>query len=101
MMKVTTMRDGLTPAVPDALTVTGRETGFPTDPLTPRERDVLGLIGQGMKSAAVAQALGVSKRTVDFHLDNVYAKLGVRHRMAALCEATRRGISLDGPFGSS
>jgi DNA-binding CsgD family transcriptional regulator len=69
--------------------------------LTPRERHVLALIGQGLSSAAVARMLGVSKRTVDFHLDNVYVKFGVRHRMGALLEAARRGISLDEPHESS
>jgi DNA-binding CsgD family transcriptional regulator len=82
---------------PSTLDPAGNAAHPALDPLTPRERDVLRLIGQGLSSAAVATVLGLSKRTVDFHLDNAYDKFGVRSRMAALREAARRGISLDDP----
>ena len=60
--------------------------------LTPREVEVLGLIVEGRSSKEVADQLFVSKRTVDFHLANVYQKLGVSNRLQAFREATRRGL---------
>lgn len=52
--------------------------------LTPTERDVLGCVAKGMSSRMIAIELDVSKRTVDFHLDRVYRKLGVHNRMQAV-----------------
>jgi DNA-binding CsgD family transcriptional regulator len=62
--------------------------------LTRREIEVLTLIVQGGSSKEVADQLFVSKRTVDFHLANVYQKLEVSNRMQALHEAVRRGLLL-------
>lgn len=53
--------------------------------LTPREREVLGLVAAGHTNAEVGRALWVSPDTVKFHLANVYRKLGVCDR----CEASR------------
>ena len=52
--------------------------------LTGREREVVGLLAEGMTAVAMAHRLGVSRRTVEKHLENVYAKLGVRDRLAAV-----------------
>jgi DNA-binding CsgD family transcriptional regulator len=52
--------------------------------LTPRERDVLGLLRRGLSRRAMARRLGISQRTVDKHLENVYRKLSVPDRMAAV-----------------
>ena len=60
--------------------------------LTKREIEVLYLIGQGYSSRDVAGMLSVNKRTVDFHLGNIYDKLQVNNRVKALREATRRGL---------
>jgi DNA-binding NarL/FixJ family response regulator len=60
--------------------------------LTDRECQVLTLIARGMSSGQAAQELGVVKRTIDFHLDGVYKKLGVTNRVQAIIEALRRGI---------
>ncbi|MBK9710793.1 MAG: helix-turn-helix domain-containing protein [Kouleothrix sp.] len=59
--------------------------------LTPREREVLRLLAEGMSNKAIARALGVSPRTVNFHLDNLYAKLGVASRTEAVLAALRQG----------
>jgi DNA-binding CsgD family transcriptional regulator len=55
-------------------------------PLTPREREVASLAVQGLSNRDIAERLVVSNRTVDNHLYNLYAKLGVRNRaeMAAV-----------------
>jgi len=60
--------------------------------LTKREIEVLSLIAQGMSSKEVADALFVSKRTVDFHLANIYDKLQVNNRVQAFRMATRLGL---------
>lgn len=59
--------------------------------LTPREREVLRLLAEGKTNKAIAGALGVSARTVNFHLDNLYAKLGVASRTEAVVFALRQG----------
>jgi len=64
----------------------------PSGPLSERECDVLALIAEGLPSAQVAARLGVSRRTVEYHLQSVYAKLGVNNRMLAVREARRWGL---------
>jgi DNA-binding CsgD family transcriptional regulator len=61
--------------------------------LSPREIEVLGLLESGASSAEIASALTVSRHTVNRHLQNVYAKLGVRNRTGALARlrAARNG----------
>jgi DNA-binding NarL/FixJ family response regulator len=67
--------------------------------LTKREVEVLTHVIQGKSSREVADALFVSKRTVDFHLANVYDKLHVSNRVQAFRRATRLGlISYDAQF---
>lgn len=63
----------------------------PAPDLTPREREVLRLLTRGMTNKAIARALGVSPRTVNFHLDNLYAKLGVASRTEAVLAVLRQG----------
>ena len=60
--------------------------------LTKREVEVLTLVIEGKSSKEVAELLFVSKRTVDFHLANIYDKLNVTNRVQAFREATRRGL---------
>lgn len=59
--------------------------------LTAREIDVLRLAAQGMTNRAIGRALGISDRTVQGHLANVYGKLGVSSRTEAVTEALKRG----------
>jgi ATP/maltotriose-dependent transcriptional regulator MalT len=60
--------------------------------LTKRELEILSLIVEGHSSKQVADMLFVSKRTVDFHLDNIYEKLHVTNRMQAMQRASRLGL---------
>lgn len=60
--------------------------------LTKREAEVLQRVIEGKSSKDVADELFVSKRTVDFHLANIYSKLAVTNRLQAFREATRRGL---------
>jgi DNA-binding CsgD family transcriptional regulator len=52
--------------------------------LTPREREILDLVAEGRTNAEIAERLWVSPLTVRKHLENVYAKLGVHTRTAAV-----------------
>ncbi len=52
------------------------------DQLTRRERQVLRLAAQGYSNADIAKELAITRRTVEFHLDNIYTKLHVRSRTA-------------------
>ncbi len=60
-------------------------------PLTAREMEVLQLLAEGLSNKEIAQALSVTPRTVNFHLDNVYSKLGVNSRTEAALYALRHG----------
>lgn len=60
--------------------------------LTKREIEVLTLIAQGHSSKEAADSLFVSKRTVDFHLANIYEKLQVNNRVQAFRAATKLGL---------
>jgi DNA-binding CsgD family transcriptional regulator len=52
--------------------------------LTAREREVLAWVGRGKTNAEIARRLWVAPSTVGKHLENVYAKLGVSTRTAAV-----------------
>jgi DNA-binding CsgD family transcriptional regulator len=52
--------------------------------LTPRERQILGLVAQGKTNPEIAEILWIAPTTVRKHLEHVYAKLGVRTRTAAV-----------------
>jgi DNA-binding CsgD family transcriptional regulator len=55
-------------------------SGLAPDPLTPREREVAMLAARGLTSAEIAERLVLSKRTVENHVQQAYAKLGVTSR---------------------
>jgi DNA-binding CsgD family transcriptional regulator len=60
--------------------------------LTKRELEVLSLVIEGKSSKDVADTLFVSKRTIDFHLANIYDKLQVTNRVQAFRRATKLGL---------
>lgn len=60
--------------------------------LTERETEVLSLLVQGATSKEMAARLFVSKRTIDFHLNNLYVKLDVNNRVSAMRVAIRLGF---------
>jgi NarL family two-component system response regulator LiaR len=64
----------------------------PRDELTPREREVLELIGQGLSNKRIALELGVSEKTVKTHVGHLLAKLGVADRTQAALHAVRSGL---------
>ncbi|MBT3391701.1 MAG: response regulator transcription factor [Chloroflexi bacterium] len=60
--------------------------------LTDRELEVLNAVARGDRSKEIAYALGITERTVKAHLSNIYSKLGVDSRAAAVSAAMQRGI---------
>jgi DNA-binding NarL/FixJ family response regulator len=54
-----------------------RSKKSPVDKLTPREREVLGLMAQGLSNTAIANTLVVSDGAVEKHVGNIFAKLGL------------------------
>jgi two-component system, NarL family, response regulator LiaR len=63
------------------------------DPLTPREREVLALIGRGMANKAIARELGLAEKTVKAHVSSILGKLGVADRTQAALYAVREGLT--------
>ena len=60
--------------------------------LTPRELEILALIDEGQTAKEMADALFVSKRTIDFHIGNLFQELNVHNRIQALKAARKQGL---------
>lgn len=60
--------------------------------LTPREIEILQLVLTGRTNKAIAVEVFISEKTVEFHLDNIYTKIGVRTRLMAGLWALQHGI---------
>jgi DNA-binding NarL/FixJ family response regulator len=61
-------------------------------PLTPREREILRLMSDGLPNKTIASRLKISERTVTTHIANIYSKLHVNNRVSAIQEAMRRRL---------
>ena len=68
------------------------EIHYPNSPLTPREREVLALVKQGLTNPQIAGQLFISERTVKFHLSSILAKLDAQTRTEAVLVGTQRGL---------
>lgn len=85
----------LSPAVQQALVagVMLHTDAAPDRPvLTARERQVIGLMAEGLTAAGIAQRLVLGEATIKTHQRNVYEKLGVHDRAAAVAAALRLGL---------
>jgi DNA-binding NarL/FixJ family response regulator len=60
--------------------------------LTARELEILQLILLGYTNKAIAAEIFISEKTVEFHLDNIYRKIGVRTRLMAGVWALQQGL---------
>ncbi|MBO9518317.1 MAG: response regulator transcription factor [Porphyrobacter sp.] len=78
----------------DRLRVRSNEAAAQLEVLSPRERDVLNGMVEGLPNKAIAHDLGISPRTVEIHRANVMSKLGVR----SLSEALRLAFAANDRF---
>jgi two-component system, NarL family, nitrate/nitrite response regulator NarL len=62
--------------------------------LTPREIEVLQLIGQGLSNRAIAERLAISEHTAKFHVNAILGKLGAQTRAEAVAQGVRSGLLL-------
>jgi DNA-binding NarL/FixJ family response regulator len=76
-----------------AQTLLNRETPETTRTLTPREREVLRLVADGLPNKQIARRLGIAEKTVKAHLTNVFEAIGVTDRTAAALWAHRNGFA--------
>ena len=60
--------------------------------LSPRERGVLRLVAAGLSNRQIAETLGISERTVKFHVRAIFNKLGADNRAQAVALAAERGL---------
>lgn len=60
--------------------------------LTPREREVLACIAEGLPNKLIARRLGIAEKTVKAHLTNVFQRIGVTDRTQAALWARERGL---------
>ena len=60
--------------------------------LTPREQEVIALVADGLRNSEIAERLWVSPATVRKHLENIYDKLGVHTRTAAVAQFHRSPV---------
>ncbi|GAA0574128.1 hypothetical protein GCM10009416_11070 [Craurococcus roseus] len=88
---------GLVVRLPDAVAPPA-SPGFARDEapgaplLTPREVEILAMVGEGASNKAVARRLGISAHTVKFHLEAVFRKLGVATRAEAVARGLRQRL---------
>jgi DNA-binding NarL/FixJ family response regulator len=108
LRRVASGQASLDPAVQmhliDAITTTNSSSDTPATPaselpagLTPREAEVLGLIGAGLSNTEIATQLFVSEATVKSHVNHMLPKIGARDRAQAVGYAYRHGLVPPGP----
>jgi DNA-binding NarL/FixJ family response regulator len=85
-------QSALDPAVAPRLIARLTHSAPQTDTLTERELEVLRLAARGQTNKQIGAALQISDRTVQNHLANVYAKLGVASRTEAVTVGLQRGL---------
>jgi DNA-binding NarL/FixJ family response regulator len=73
--------------------VSMRQQHRSAEQLTPREREVLALLAQGLTNKVIARRLGIAEKTVKTHLTSVFSAIGVSDRTQAALWAARNGVA--------
>lgn len=63
--------------------------------LTPRELEILQLVLAGKTNKAIAREIYISEKTVEFHLEHIYTKIGTRTRLMAGLWAVQQGVETE------
>ena len=84
------VHSGQRPVLPEVQARLAERASMPT--LTSREVEVIQLISQGLRNKEVGAMLGITEGTVQIHVKNIFAKLGVNDRTGAVQVAVRRGL---------
>jgi DNA-binding NarL/FixJ family response regulator len=87
---MTVFGPGLAPSL--AMAASAIVSDAVVEPLTPREREVLALLAEGLPNKLIARQLHISEHTVKFHLNGLLTKLGAASRTEAVVRATRLGL---------
>jgi DNA-binding NarL/FixJ family response regulator len=82
---------------PDVRAAAGRQVTRIAETLSPRELQVLQLLGCGLSNQAIAARLTISEKTVKTHVSHILAKLEVEDRTQAVLEGLRRRLIAVGP----
>ena len=82
----------LSRSIMDRLATIRRPGATPAVGLSPREREILELICEGVGDAAISERLGLSRNTVRNHVARLYGKIGVKRRSAAVVWGRDRGL---------
>lgn len=83
---------GELPMDPGAVKLLAQQREDPLEALSPREREVLALLAKGLSNKKIAEALGVTEKTIKTHVSSVLAKLGVKDRLQAALYAQERRL---------
>src|SRR5947209_3484945 len=81
-------------ALSDGALRTRPAAGALVEPLTPRELEVLQLLGHGLSNRALAARLHISEHTAKFHVNAILGKLGAQTRAEAVAQGVRLGLLL-------
>ncbi|MBI5668666.1 MAG: response regulator transcription factor [Chloroflexi bacterium] len=80
------------PSLLDALLPTASAADAPVEALTPREREVLQLLAEGLPNKTIAARLNITDHTVKYHVNAIMGKLNAQSRTDAVVKATRLGL---------
>lgn len=90
------LRAAIRTALRGGMPTRGHDASFPPpapQPLTPREREVLALIAEGLTNKAIASTLGITPGTTRIHVERILAKLDMPNRAGAAVYAHQHGLS--------
>jgi DNA-binding NarL/FixJ family response regulator len=85
--------EGTTAAQPDVADPPSADPPAGLALLSPREREVLAALAEGLTNHQLAERLFISERTANRHLSNIFTKLGVHNRTAAARVAVEAGLA--------